>query len=279
MDNNENTSTIPEVGSNPETVTQELPVVADPTKVDDTPSVPAEPAASGPIEIEEKPVDPNFVDRTTNPGVIGNIGNTPPEDPNAAVNENLKKVEVNYTPPSKGKTTALVLFFIFLIAFVIFLPDITSFINKYKAGTLEETNEKITTGRLVCTLESNTANLDKNYKLVFEFTDNQLNKLSYTLTTKGDPTADAKTLDSLDERCENLKSATADIEGLTVSCNYSTGKLEERQSFDYASLEVDKLDAAYAEAGGNHPQYTDKQDMDVVEKNMNASGYTCNREQ
>lgn len=199
-------------------------------------------------------------------------------NPEGAINENLKKVEVDYKPPSKAKTVMLILFFIALIAFVIFLPEITEMVSKMKADRGNQGQEKITTGRLKCTYSTNTTNLDKDYSLIFGFTDNKLEKLDYRVTTKGDATLDEKTLDELSEKCKLLKEHTSDIDGISVSCDYSEGKLVEKQSFVYGSLDEEKLDAAYAEAGGTNPQYTSGQDMDSIEKDMNASGYTCNRE-
>ena len=52
----------------------------------------------------------------------------------------------------------------------------------------------------------------------------------------------------------------------------------EKQSFVYADLDEEKLTAAYTEAGGTYPQYQNGQDMDSIEKNMNASGYSCERQ-
>ena len=286
MDNNSENNNVTPIPEMNEPTNQDLPIVEDPTAVSSTPSkeseplTPAEPEqVEGPIQIEEKPVDPNFVDRTADPGTIGNIGpvNTNTTDPNGLVNENLKKVEVNYTPPSKGKTVALILFFIFLLAFIIFLPEISTFMSKMQAGNQEEGPQKITTGKLTCNYSTNTANLDKDYRLVFMFTDNKLEKLDYSTTTKGDPSLDAETMDDLADKCKLLKEFTNSVAGISVSCDYSEGKLIERQSFDYASLDTDGLDSAYAEAGGTNPQYVSGQDMDGIEKNMNASGYTCER--
>ena len=287
MDNNSelNNNVTPENVTNNENVTQELPIVNNPTEAsttgtDSTNTEPLTPSVSvdGPIEIEEKTVDPSFVDRTANPGVIGNIGPVKEEDPNKVVNEDLKKVEINYTPPSKGKMVSLILFFIFLIAFIIFLPQITTMVNELKAGGQEAKEVKITTGRLICTYKTNTTNLDKEYKLTFGFTDNKLEKLEYNSTTKGDPTSDEETLDNLADKCKLLKQFTSSIEGVNVTCDYSEGKLFEKQSFVYADLDEEKLTAAYTEAGGTSPQYVNGQDMDYIEKNMNASGYSCERQ-
>lgn len=295
MNNNElNNNVTPNTGDTgtsvtPNTaVTTELPIVNDPTAVstsEPTPTnnaVPLTPTTevNQPVQVVEESSQPVAEDRTVNPGVIGNIGQTKEEpDPNAMVNENLKKVETNYTPPSKGKTAALVFFFIFLIAFIFFLPNITEMVNKLKAKDADAENAKITTGRLVCTYSTNTTNLDKDYKLTFKFTDNKLERLDYNSTTKGDPTLDATTLDDLADKCKLLKQFTASIEGVSVSCDYSEGKLIEKQSFTYADLDEEKLTTAYSEAGGTNPQYTNGQDMDTIERNMNSSGYTCERQQ
>lgn len=278
------TGSIPTVAD--PTQTASLPTVEDPTAV--SASAPEEAPALEPTVKVEEPTEvpvtesssqPAFENRMVNPGTIGDISiKKDTTDPNGAVNENLKKVEINYTPPSKAKTAALILFFIFMIAFIIFLPDITTMVNKLKAGKESDADQKITTGKLVCEFETNTTNLDKNYRLVFGFSDNKLDSLDYNIITKGDPTEDADTLDELAERCKALKEYTNSITGVNISCDYSEGKLEEKQSFIYANIDDEKLNSAYSEAGGNNPQYTAGQDMDSIEKNMNASGYSCKRE-
>ena len=278
------TGSIPTVAD--PTQTASLPTVEDPTAV--SASAPEEAPALEPTVKVEEPTEvpvtesssqPDFENRMVNPGTIGDISiKKDTTDPNGAVNENLKKVEINYTPPSKAKTVELILFFIFMIAFIIFLPDITTMVNKLKAGKESDADQKITTGKLVCEFDTNTTNLDKNYRLVFGFSDNKLDSLDYNIITKGDPTEDADTLDELAERCKALKEYTNSITGVNISCDYSEGKLEEKQSFLYANIDDEKLNSAYSEAGGNNPQYTAGQDMDSIEKNMNASGYSCKRE-
>ena len=194
------------------------------------------------------------------------------------VNENLKKVEVNYTPPSKGKTVLLILFFVFLIGFVIFLPEITEMVNKMKTETNNPSDIKITDGKLVCTHKTSTTNLDKEYRIVFGFSNNQLEKLDYTTSTRGDITLDEKKLDELNENCKKLKDEVKSLNGIKISCDYESGKVTEKQSFVYSELDEEKIDAAYAEAGGTMPQYRSGQDMDQIEKSMNAAGYSCLRE-
>ena len=194
------------------------------------------------------------------------------------VNENLKKVEIkDYTPPSKFKVFILIVFFIGLVAFIIFLPDISSMISNYRSGAYNKQDEVITTGRLICNLSSTTTDLDKDYEFTFSFTDSQLKKTKYILNTRGDSTTE-ETLNKLDKDCRTLKESVASIDGVSVSCEYIEGRLTETQIFNLETIDSDKLTAAFTEAGGMLPSYTLDQNIDDIEKNMKASGYTCVRE-
>ena len=196
-----------------------------------------------------------------------------------AADSGAKKVEVEYKPPSKFKIFCLIVFLAAMLAFVIFLPDIKDYVEDFQNKNNNTPQDlKITTGKLKCSEKSNTEALDKDYDLVFHFTDNQLEKTEFSITTKGDATTDEEILDQLASTCKQLEKESESIDGLYVKCTLTTGKLEEIQSFDLSVLDPDKLDAAFSEAGGNNPEYQYKQDMDKIEQNMNASGYTCARE-
>jgi len=214
--------------------------------------------------------------------VTADIGNKDAEEETnrkLTMEERRKQAEANYKPPSGFRIFLLVVFFILLIGFVLFLPEINSMVLKYKAGVYNNTaEEKITTGTLTCTLSSSTANLNLDYTGVFEFSKNQLDKMRITLVTRGDITLDEETLNELNSKCEILSAGVKEIEGISVSCDYTDGKLTEKQSFSLDNLDTSLVTSAYSEAGGNYPGYKYKQDIDDVEKNMNAEGYTCKRE-
>ena len=207
---------------------------------------------------------------------VPNLGTPASTDEGAIVNEKLKSVEINYKPPSKVKTFFLILFFICLIGFVVFLPEITSMVKKYKEGKVHYTPEVITTGKLRCSLDTNTTNLDKSYDLTYHFTDSKLERTNFVITTRGSATLDAETLDALAATCKEL--SESNLEGVTIQCSYTDGKLVETQKFDLAVLDPEQVDAAFVEAGGNNPEYQYGQDIDIIERSMNASGYTCKRE-
>ena len=202
----------------------------------------------------------------------------PSNDDGAVVNENLKKVEINYQPPSKGKTIALVLLFIALIAFVIFLPDISTIVSRFTAPPELEENEVITTGRLVCDYNSSTTNLDKNYEYTFSFTDSKLEKTDLTITTRGDASLDEDELNELNASCKQVEEVTKTLTGVSVSCNYSDGKLIERQIYNLQSVDMSKVTSAFAESGGSHPEYAYGEDIGLIERNMNSAGYSCRRQ-
>ena len=203
---------------------------------------------------------------------------TSSDDPNAIVNEKLKKVEIDYKPPGKYQMFLLIVFFLFLIGFALFLPEISSFINLYKSGKLNEVNEEITSGKLTCTFKSNTANLDMNYVRVFYFEDKMLRSSEFTLTTRGDPTQDEKTLDDLNEKCTKLSEHSKGVNGLNVTCKYNGGQLIETQTFKYGNIDEEEITSAFAEIGGTVPEFTNGEDIEKIEHNMNAAGYSCFKE-
>ena len=77
------------------------------------------------------------------------------------------------------------------IAMVIFLPQITDFIN---AKIAERNQTEITTGILSCTLSKSTTNLDVLYDAKFNFVNSEVIKLTYTTTYTGDAEEDKEEL-------------------------------------------------------------------------------------
>lgn len=212
----------------------------------------------------------------TTPPIVGQAQ----VDPNGMINENLKKVEIkDYTPPSKLKVFGLLLFFILLIAFIVFLPQISSMIRIYMSGANnpQPIEEVITSGKLVCSMTNNSMDLDKEYKFTFEFTDSKLKTTKYVSNIIGDSTAE-NSLDILAEKCNNLKENASELEGVSIRCNYTGNNLVESQYFELETLDTEKVNAAFTEAGGILPSYKIDQDIDEIEKNMKASNYTCQRQ-
>lgn len=198
---------------------------------------------------------------------------------NAPVVDSTKKEtpkEVEEKDPKKGNTIMLIFFFIFLILFVIFLPELQTLIALRKQG--DKPKEVITTGTLVCTYESNTVNLDHNYTREFEFTDSKLQKATFTTIIRGDSTLDEEALDNYNAQCVQIHDNVDGMNGVIVSCDYKEGKLTEKEVFDYSIYSFEEVSAAYTEAGGNVLEFQHEQDIDQIMTNMRQSGFTCFKE-
>lgn len=190
-----------------------------------------------------------------------------------------RKNEEVYVPKeiSKGKYVTMIVFFIFMFAFIMFLPDISTFVSLKKAEEEQKKAPVITTGSLTCTLSRTSEAFNLNYTAVFEFTDSKLDKLIYTSATKGDAVVDEIPLANLLTKCETLQEEVYGNDGVRIECSQSGGMVVETQTLNYNTLNVEKVTSAYIEAGGVYPEFKKGQDIDGIEKNMNASGYTCER--
>ena len=167
----------------------------------------------------------------------------------------------------------LIIFFGGLVAFIIFLPEIQAYIAEY--GFVGKGQTEITDGRLICTLDTNTTNLDKSFERTFIFADKKLESATFTTTTKGDITKDEKTLDELSNTCKMKKEYVSSISGIGITCDYSDGLLTEKEHFDYKDFDMEKVKTAYAEAGVDVIEYEYGYDIDKIKTSMLQAGFSC----
>jgi len=270
------TGTTPETSAPVETSTPQEPtaeiLVPNDMKIEETTT----PKTSAPTTLPATRYNAVTGEEISTKELLGQKDEPKPEEDAVNNEEKLKTVEVDYKPTSTANTVMLVIFFIALIAFVIFLPDIQTLIAAYKEGPVEV--EDIATGKLVCTLESSTVNLDRNITRTFEYTEKKLQNAKFTTVVRGDATLDEDALDELNAQCEQIKSNVEGLDGVSVNCTYENGKLTEKESFDYATYKIEDVTAAYAEAGGNVLEFAYEQDIDSVMTNMRQGGFTCNKE-
>ena len=241
----------------------------------ETPSIEAEVTGGIKENVEVKPME----ERPENIGV-GPYNVTIPKTENVPLksDKKLKEVEIEYTPPSKGKIILLVAFFLCFIGFVIFLPEITRMIEERKSGIYHYEETIITTGKLKCSMETNTTNLDKSYDLIFEFSDSKLESGHFSFFTRGDVSLDEEQMNDMNASCKKLEEATKSIAGVTIRCSYTPGKLTEEHIYNYISIDSEQLETILDENGGKNLEYEYKQNIDEIEKNLLASGYHCERE-
>lgn len=209
-------------------------------------------------------------------GSVPNSTNANNIDNNSNSSNSSNNNNINYKPPGVFKTLLLIIFFGGLVAFIIFLPEIQAFVAEYRSGGTGV--EEITSGKLKCNLETNTSNLNKSYERVFSFTDKKLQSAVYTSITKGDITSDESTLDELYNSCKIKKESVLQIDGVTIACDYSDGLLTEREHFNYKEFDLEKVKAAYTEAGVDIIEYEYGYDIDKINTEMLQAGFTCKKE-
>ena len=226
----------------------------------------------------------NLVQKPVMHGVVPNKEVTPSEsqEKNVEVLDEVTNSSNNVNNSSKNdgnygfKAFFLIVLFGGLLAVVFYLPEISNYIET-KKYLQTHVDEKITTGILKCKYEDSSETLDYNYALDFYFTDNKLNKLSYLLEIRGDANLDEGSLKEYKAECDQISKNVEKLNGITISCALSNGLYKQKQTLNYASIDVEAVMSAYTEAGGIYPDYENGENVDDIEKNMNASGYTCER--
>lgn len=191
-----------------------------------------------------------------------------------------KKVEENTDDnvgPSKLRVFGLVVMFAGLLALVIFLPDISAYIETQKYLRNQPPVEEITTGTLECTMEDSSENLDYTYTFSFGFKDKKLTRLKSVSEIRGDVSLDEVELDKLKAECDLLNVIVKDLSGVSVSCKLANGLFTKSQTFNFSSIVVDDAITAYIEAGGQYPNYRNGDDIDSIEKDLLSANYTCKK--
>ena len=123
---------------------------------------------------------------------------------------------------------------------VIFLPDISAYIETQKYLRNQPPVEEITTGTLECTMEDSSENLDYTYTFSFGFKDKKLTRLKSVSEIRGDVSLDEAELDKLKAECDLLNVIVKDLSGVSVSCKLANGLFTKSQTFNFSSIVVDE---------------------------------------
>lgn len=180
-------------------------------------------------------------------------------------------------PVSKFKRFMSIFVIIVLFAIVFFLPDINNYIAEIRNPSNKIDNTPITTGILKCNLDKVDDKYNLSYSYDFDFTNSKLDRLSYVQATTGDELVDRDELNQRLASCTKLKNMTSGLSGVKIVCSLSGGVLTEQQTINYKTLNHEQVTTAYIEAGGIFPEFATDTNIDMIERNMKASGYTCER--
>ena len=201
-----------------------------------------------------------------------------PQIHTVAFEKQYKKKELKqgtHDGPSGFLTFLLIVFFIFLIGFVFFLPDISEYMRVLKEnGNLTE----ITNGKLICTYSRTSDKLNLDYTQTFEYSDKKL----FRFTSKEEVTGekeDSADLTNMYNSCVKLEAVAGGIKGINISCQSLTNKFTRIETFNYNEIGSDntKAKTAYVEGGGTYPEFKYDENIDDVEVSVKQAGYTCKK--
>ncbi len=192
-----------------------------------------------------------------------------------------KKEIVRTAAEEKGysrRRVGTIIFFILLIAFVIFLPNIRDLIIAYQTHVEEQ---EIDSGKLICTLETSNDDFNYTYTETFTFKKNLLKTFNYRVETKGDAGKDIEKFKEIYNECDNLSRSVGigNLSGIVVDCSYVEGddKVVESQTFDYNTVNKNEVKAAYTEAGVEYPEFELDDNINEIEKSVLAAGFNCQK--
>ena len=178
-----------------------------------------------------------------------------------------------------GCLSNLFLFILFggLLVFILYIDQVKLYIDEWRKGGGGEEVQEITSGTLKCSSERQTSNMDYTYSANFEFRNKLLKTFTYNIEIRGDQELDAVALSALETECRLVEQYAGNLSGIDVSCSLESGLFRQKQIFTYDSIQREQAITAFVEAGGKYPEYKKDQNIDEIEKSMNAANYTCER--
>lgn len=169
----------------------------------------------------------------------------------------------------KFKTFLLIIFFIFLLAFIIFLPNISEYL---KTGKMTTTNSnQINSGTLICTTDKDNDETVISYQMDFKFTNKELINSTFNITTESEK---EEIINSKYNECKNIEDSAKDLNGIDVSCTTSDNISTMIESYNYRLIDNNGL-TKFTEAGGTYPEYKYKENIYDIKQKMIKAGYDC----
>lgn len=196
--------------------------------------------------------------------------------------EPVSDAQVDSTETTESKSGGcfqnLFLFIVFggLLVFILKIDAVTAYVQARKESK-NQIVEEITTGTLVCESEKSSNDMDYTYTAKFGFRNSKLKRLNYLTEIRGDANIDDAMLTELNNKCLLVKEHASNLNGVDITCSFENGLLKEKQAFTYDLVNRDEAMSAFVEAGGIYPDYKSDQNIDEIEKEMNAAAYTCKR--
>ena len=201
--------------------------------------------------------------------------------PNTEVNTSVTMTSVdnnqnsnnNNQVPKDGcfKYLLAFIFLIGIIVFVIFLPDISNFIESRK-NSGETTEQKIQNGTLVCTMKKANDNNSYSYEMKMTFSNEKLGTTKFTTIIES---YDNQALIEKKKNCDNASEIAKTINGLSLECRLNDTVFTTIENYDLKTLNTSEL-TTYTQASGTYPKFEYDKNIYDIKVSLTKEGYDCN---
>lgn len=182
-------------------------------------------------------------------------------------------------PPksSKGKSIGVILIFVLLFGVVIFLPQISSYLDsrKHTEEIVKPNTEEEPTMTRICTLNKQNSSQQTSITLEFVYQNNALKKETLTNVVIPLDNNEIENLRDMQLRCQAFKDTIEQQEGIKQECSLSDNRYSITQEIDYSKLEDITSQQNIGELEGFYPEFTLNQDRMVIETQLTDVGYSC----
>lgn len=211
---------------------------------------------------------------TTLPNTEVNTTVTMMDTTNISNNNQNQNVNNNSnTEVKKDGCFKYLLAFIFLIGiilFVIFLPDITKFIES-KKNSGEPTNQKVQNGTMLCTMTKANDTTSYDYEMKMTFSNEKLGTTKFT--TKIESYDNKITLEKK-QKCDKASEIAKTIDGLDIECRLNDTVMTTIENYDLKVLNTNKL-SSYTQEGGTYPEFEYEKNIYDIKISLTKEGYDC----
>lgn len=191
--------------------------------------------------------------------------------------------EINETPTNNNQNNnnkdgvfKYIFAFIFLIgivAFVIFLPQISEYVRtKKNTKTTTTKSNVVENGTLICEAKRSTDETDIYYEFSFVFNNRKLQTSKFTTKIES---VNTTYLQDKKYACDEMAQISNNISGIKTNCNLTNGILKIVENYTHKDLDNSNL-SSYTEAGGTYPEFKYQKDIYDIESSLKKQGYDCN---
>lgn len=207
----------------------------------------------------------NINQQTTNLPT-SNVVNNPTNGDNNISNINNKQ-------ENEGcfKSILAFIFLIGIILFVVFLPNITEFIDSKKTKQDNTKENNYTTGTLICTKKKVNNDDDIVYEMKMTFRNKKI--INSKLTTEIQ-SYDTQAMIEKKKKCDEATNISKSIDGLETECRLNDTVLTMIEKYELSKIDTSKI-TPYTEASGTYPQFKYGKDIYDIKTTLVKEGYNC----